>query len=553
MLTLNDGRTELWQWDTGRTLSVDDDCSQVHFSNKVFGRSIDVDVVDGAAIIPDILLQTDKDLNVWAFAGTAENGYTKISKTFKVNRRNKPADYVFTPADQMTLQTIQSQIGDLSDLTTEAKDTLVAAINEAARTGGGAGSMDLRVADGYVQYSTDSGRTWKNLIAVSELKGDTGADGSPVNWRGAWEEYTEYSKLDAVSYDGSSYIFKPDTHVIGSIPGVDEEWGLMAQKGNDGANGVTPHIGDNGHWYLGATDTGKPSRGETGPQGTPGIYYGTTQPTGDTHPVWIDPDGGPDDGGLLPAVTAADNGKVLRVDNGAWAAADMPEVLPNPNALTFTGAVTGSYDGSAPLSVEIPSGGGSGSDISLGLTGAAVGQIAKITAVDGTGKPTAWEAVDMPTGADGTSSSFRVLNASIDIGGTARADISTADSGQSYADLDIQEFVMEAVIRGNPDLTNSQRVVFSALSGSISKEVGLKDSAILTKNNDFRCFMVHARKIMGQTWQIRIAGSSDASIYFKDKILTDSMFSSDLTGMRIIGGYGASAFGEGSTVRVWGK
>ena len=39
-------------------------------------------------------------------------------------------------------------------------------------------------------------------------------------------------------------------------------------------------------------------------------------------------------------------------------AEEMPEALPNPNALTFTGAVTGSYDGSAALSVEIPSGGG---------------------------------------------------------------------------------------------------------------------------------------------------------------------------------------------------
>lgn len=36
----------------------------------------------------------------------------------------------------------------------------------------------------------------------------------------------------------------------------------------------------------------------------------------------------------------------------------IPEKLPNPNALTFTGAVEGSYDGSAPLSVKIPSGGG---------------------------------------------------------------------------------------------------------------------------------------------------------------------------------------------------
>ena len=106
MLTLNDGRSELWQWDTGRTLAVDADCSQVHFSNKVFGRSIDVDVVGGAAIIPDVLLQTDNDLNVWAFVGTAENGYTKISKTFKVNRRNKPADYVFTPVEQTTIDEI---------------------------------------------------------------------------------------------------------------------------------------------------------------------------------------------------------------------------------------------------------------------------------------------------------------------------------------------------------------------------------------------------------------------------------------------------------------
>ena len=42
-------------------------------------------------------------------------------------------------------------------------------------------------------------------------------------------------------------------------------------------------------------------------------------------------------------------------------------------------------------------------DISLGVTGATVGQIAKITAVDDSGKPTAWEAVDMPSGGGGAS------------------------------------------------------------------------------------------------------------------------------------------------------
>ena len=33
----------------------------------------------------------------------------------------------------------------------------------------------------------------------------------------------------------------------------------------------------------------------------------------------------------------------------------IPTALPNPNAITFTGAVTGSYDGSAPMTVNIPS------------------------------------------------------------------------------------------------------------------------------------------------------------------------------------------------------
>ena len=54
-------------------------------------------------------------------------------------------------------------------------------------------------------------------------------------------------------------------------------------------------------------------------------------------------------------------------------------------------------------------GGGSGSDISLGLTGATVGQIAKITAVDDTGKPTAWTPVDMPSGGGGSAETFELI------------------------------------------------------------------------------------------------------------------------------------------------
>lgn len=178
-ITIADGRGALWQWDTGRRLRVGSGVEQIHYQNKCFGRSVDVDVgTDGTAIIPDELLQDCHTLTAYAYVTDDTGAYTMVQQDFAVHKRAKPAGYTYTPTDQMTLQTIQRQIGDLADLTTTAKDTLVAAINEAARTGGGAGSMDLRVADGYVQYSRDGGSTWQNLIAVAELRGADGSQGS---------------------------------------------------------------------------------------------------------------------------------------------------------------------------------------------------------------------------------------------------------------------------------------------------------------------------------------------------------------------------------------
>lgn len=42
------------------------------------------------------------------------------------------------------------------------------------------------------------------------------------------------------------------------------------QAGSDGKDGITPTIGENGNWYLGDTDTGKPSRGAAGAKGADG-------------------------------------------------------------------------------------------------------------------------------------------------------------------------------------------------------------------------------------------------------------------------------------------
>ena len=74
--------------------------------------------------------------------------------------------------------------------------------------------------------------------------------------------------------------------------------GARGATGSQGPAGTTPTIGSNGNWYLGSSDTGKPSRGATGPQGPKGEKgatgaqgpqgargaTGATGPKGDTGP-----------------------------------------------------------------------------------------------------------------------------------------------------------------------------------------------------------------------------------------------------------------------------
>lgn len=139
-ITIADGRGALWQWDTGRRVKITDGVGvkQIHYQKRCFGRSVDVDVEDdGTAIIPDELLQDYHTLTAYAYVTDDAGGYTKVQVDFAVHKRARPSDYVYTPTEHAGFDRLRAEIGDLSDLTTAAKDTLVAAINEAARMGGG--------------------------------------------------------------------------------------------------------------------------------------------------------------------------------------------------------------------------------------------------------------------------------------------------------------------------------------------------------------------------------------------------------------------------------
>lgn len=190
-------------------------------------------------------------------------------------------------------EAIQTQIGDLSKLTTKEKENLVAAINEAARTGGGSGGgkIDMRVSGGYIQYSND-GVTWENLIAVSELKGEAGPQG-----------------------------LKGDTGPQGP-QGIPGEKGADGAAGKDGSDGYSPEA----------------------------------------------------------TVTQINGGaKIIIKDKTGTTSANVMNGAQGPKGDKGDPGAT---------------------DLSLGITGATPGQIAKITAVDAQGKPTAWEPVDMASGGE---------------------------------------------------------------------------------------------------------------------------------------------------------
>ena len=81
----------------------------------------------------------------------------------------------------------------------------------------------------------------------------------------------------------------------------------------NGEDGITPHIGENGNWFLGDTDTGHPSRGEPGPEGPKGDTgpQGSKGDIGEPGPQGPKGDAGPkgDTGDIGPQGPKGDTGE----------------------------------------------------------------------------------------------------------------------------------------------------------------------------------------------------------------------------------------------------
>ena len=107
-------------------------------------------------------------------------------------------------------------------------------------------------------------------------------DVTPLNLSYPTSNFECWMRLTFAESGDITVTLPADTKYLGAIPNFKngETWVLRfkdrvltAQKVGDGdkdADGITPTIGENGNWYIGSTDTGKPSRGEKGDKGDPG-------------------------------------------------------------------------------------------------------------------------------------------------------------------------------------------------------------------------------------------------------------------------------------------
>lgn len=137
-LRISDGRGYFWQWDTGCQLTVIGcpEISELHYFRKGLNEPMTLKVIDkdGKIVcdVPDELLQESVEFIVYAYLIDEEGNITKFSKNFLVKARPKPVDYVYTPTEVQTVESIakkvlddaiaNGEIGGENDITVEIKD-----------------------------------------------------------------------------------------------------------------------------------------------------------------------------------------------------------------------------------------------------------------------------------------------------------------------------------------------------------------------------------------------------------------------------------------------
>ncbi len=169
------------------------------------GRRIALlDVGESCIIPPEVLSVPGGALRVGVYGRTADGSAATPTVYAQLGIIQRGADPNADPSTKPTLPVwaqIQAQIGDMAALETEAKDNLVAAINEAAQTGGG-GTGDhtkLRNRDAADQHPMSA---ITGLASALEGKQPAGEYLTPGNLQSATDAALAQAKASG-AFDGA--------------------------------------------------------------------------------------------------------------------------------------------------------------------------------------------------------------------------------------------------------------------------------------------------------------------------------------------------------------
>ena len=268
--------TALHQWDVGRRVVVTGiEVEYVHFANKGDTKAVIMGVVDTHAKIPDFLLQTGKQLCVYA----VKDGITVGTRTFYVQKRERPENYVYED-DQ------RNYIYELIQNAQTAADNATAVAQE-------------------LREAKDSG----------EFKGDPGEPATDDQVAAAVEAYMEEHPVEVPDVDM--------TGVVKSVNGIspDENGNVEIEAGGGGSgepgkDGVSATREWNGTVLTVTSASGTSSadlKGEKGDPGKDAVYVGSGDMP-DGYDIQIDPNGEADEFATREYV----NAQIQAAINDTW-------------------------------------------------------------------------------------------------------------------------------------------------------------------------------------------------------------------------------------------
>ena len=361
---------------------------KISFNGKEWNGLTKYGVFKVENTIKDVLI-TNSDIEIPAEVCTLDNlgkvVYFGIKGTYTETIDGTETETVYTtPYFRLgVLERGTETSGNIPEYPTQ--NAIDAAIENARRWAVGPSSIDKVPSDeNNAKYWSEQAEKFANIFSEA---------GQLV----VKDKYTTLEKLrdanpnHAYTYqveqpNGELYIYSDaakDWVSIGAIKGYKGDKGDKGDKGEKGDTGLKGETGATGPQGIQGIQGEK---GDTGPQGIQGEKgeTGPVGPKGDTGPQG--PQG--EKGETGPAGPKGDTGPEGKQGPKGETGATGPQGEPGPPG----------KDGITPEIVEgelveVPSAGG-GSDLSLGITGAQVGQIVKITEVDTNGKPTKWEAVN---------------------------------------------------------------------------------------------------------------------------------------------------------------